>query len=173
MSEPDASSLCRECGLCCNGVIFADVQLRPEDHAARLRTLGLAFVQKSKPGTQKFSQPCAAFGGCQCNIYPERPRYCREFECLLLKSVRSGEVKISDARKVIRSALQQAQNVKGLLRRLGDVDETLALSKRFQRLRRRLERGPHDKDTAHIFGELTLAVHELNMILSERFYSEG
>jgi hypothetical protein len=170
MNPSDANSLCQECGLCCNGVIFADVQLRPADGAARLRALGLAFTKKSKAGSDKFSQPCTAFGGCKCNIYSERPTYCREFECLLLKNVKAGGAKIGEARRVIRSALQQAENVKTLLRQLGDNDETLALSKRFQRVRRKVERGPYDRDAAHIFGELTLTVHELNILLSEKFY---
>lgn len=172
MNPIDANSLCRECGLCCNGVIFADVQLRPADNAARLRALGLAFAQKSKVGIEKFKQRCAAFGGCKCNIYSERPTYCREFECLLLKSVKAGEVKIDEARRVIRSALRQAETVKKLLRLLGDTDESIALSKRVQRMTRKVERGPRDKDAAHIFGELTLAVHKLNMALSKRFYRD-
>ena len=172
MNPRDANSLCLECGLCCNGVIFADVQLRSGDDAARLRALGLAFAQKSKAGVEKFKQSCAAFGGCKCNIYSERPRYCREFECLLLKSVKAGDVKIDEARRVIRSALKQAETVKKLLRQLGDTDETLALNKRFQRVQRKVERGACDQDTAHIFGELTLAVHKLSMLLSERFYRD-
>jgi len=170
MNPSDANSLCLECGLCCNGVIFADVQLRPKDNAARLRALGLAFVQKSRAGVEKFKQPCTAFGGCQCNIYSERPTYCREFECLLLKSVKAGEVKIEEARRAIRSALRQVETVKGLLRKLGETDESLALSKRFQHLHREVERQPCDKETARAFGELTLAFHELNILLSERFY---
>jgi len=172
MNVDDTNSLCLECGLCCNGVIFGDVQLRPQDNAARLRALGLAFGQKSRAGVEKFKQPCTAFGGCKCNIYSERPTYCRQFECLLLQSVKAGEVKISEARKVIRSALQRAGRVKTLLRKLGDSDESLALRKRFQRMRRTMERQPLSKEAAHAFSELTLAVHELNMILSERFYSE-
>ena len=172
MNPSDTNSLCLECGLCCNGVIFADVQLRRGDNAARLRALGLAFVKNSKGGIVKFRQPCAAFGGCKCNIYSERPKYCREFECLLLKGVKAGEVKIDEARRVIRSALRQAETVKRLLRRLGDEDETLALSKRVRRIQRAMESRAQEKETAHAFGELTLAAHKLNMLLSERFYSE-
>lgn len=172
MNPGDANSLCLECGLCCNGVIFADVQLRPGDNAARLRALGLAFAPKSNAGVEKFRQPCAAFGGCKCNIYSERPKYCREFECLLLKNVQAGEVKFNEARRLIRSALKQADTVKKLLRVLGDTDESLALIKRFQRIQRKVEREPYDKNAAHTFSELTIAVHGLNMLLSERFYSE-
>jgi hypothetical protein len=170
MNPYDSNSLCLECGLCCNGVIFADVQLRPQDNPARLRVLGLAFVQKSKTGAEKFKQPCAAFAGCECKIYSNRPTYCREFECLLLKSVKAGQTKPAEAVRTIRSALQRVRKVKSLLQQLGDADDTVALSKRFRRLQRKLESGALDKETADIFGELTLAVHDLNVLLSEKFY---
>ena len=63
MNPCDSNSLCLECGLCCNGVIFADVQLEPEDDARRLRSLGLKFAanRKSQIVNHKFAQPCAAF----------------------------------------------------------------------------------------------------------------
>jgi hypothetical protein len=153
-------------------VIFADVQLQPGDNAAKLRSLGLAFVspQKSKTRPQKFNQPCAAFGGCRCNIYSERPKYCRQFECLLLKSVKAGRTETAAALRIIRTALQRVKKVKHLLHELGDDDETVALSKRFRRMKRRLESGPLDDEAAEKFGDLTLAVHDLNMLLAEAFY---
>lgn len=172
MNAPDANSLCLECGLCCNGVIFADVQLQAEDDADELRALGLAFLpnQKSKIGIQKFRQPCNAFEGCRCRIYAQRPRYCREFECLLLRSVKAGDTDFAKAQRVIRSALQRVKKVKRLLRELGDTDETVALAKRFRRVKRQLESGSLDNAAAEIFGELTLAFHDLNVLLSEAFY---
>jgi Fe-S-cluster containining protein len=172
MNLPDSNSLCLECGLCCNGVIFADVQLQPDDDAARLRELGLAFVrnQKSKVGNEKFKQPCTAFEGCRCKIYGEHPRYCREFECLLLKSVKAGDTETAEAVRIIRSALQRVKKVKRLLRELGDADESVALSKRFRRMKRQLENGPLDDEASEKFGGLTLAVHDLNMLLAEAFY---
>lgn len=172
MNTPDANSLCLECGLCCNGVIFADVQLQAEDNAEELRALGLKFLpnRKSQNAELKFQQPCTAFEGCRCQIYAQRPRYCREFECLLLKNVKAGETDITEARRVIRSALQRLRTVKRLLVELGDTDETVALAKRFRRTKRRLENGPSDDAAAQIFGELTLAVHDLNVLLSEAFY---
>jgi Fe-S-cluster containining protein len=170
MNKPDDNSLCRECGLCCNGVIFADVQLRRGDNIARLRALGLAFAQKSKAGTEKFRQPCTAFAGCECKIYSERPTYCRQFECLLLKSVKAGETNSDDAVRVIRSALRRVKKVKRLLQQLGDTDDSVALSKRFRRIQRKLESAPLNREAAQTFGELTLAVHDLNMLLAEKFY---
>jgi len=35
------SQLCPNCGLCCNGVLFADVELRAGDDAGRLAELEL------------------------------------------------------------------------------------------------------------------------------------
>src|SRR6266581_3782971 len=89
----DTGQLCLSCGLCCNGVIFADVKLQPSDDASRLRALGLRIsTPHSKFRTPTFDQPCAALGGCRCRIYAERPRYCREFECVLFKSVKAGRL---------------------------------------------------------------------------------
>lgn len=170
MCSTDSNSICLECGLCCNGVIFADVQLQRGDDAARLRELGLAFIQKSKLKNQKFAQPCTAFEGCRCRIYGEHPRYCREFECLLLKRVKAGETTPAAASRTIRSALRRVKKVRRLLSALGDTDESIALSKRFHRVKRRLENGPIDGNSAEKFGELSLAVHDLNMLLSEAFY---
>jgi hypothetical protein len=86
--------------------------------------------------------------------------------------VKAGTVRTTEAQRVIRSALKQSETVKSLLRQLGDTDETLSLSKRFRRTRLKIECGTFDKNTAHTFGELTLAVHELNMLLSDKFYRD-
>ena len=165
MRSADANSLCLECGLCCNGVIFADGQLQSRDDAARLRLLGLALLKN-----EKFRQPCAAFDGCRCRIYSERPNYCREFECLLLKSVRDGRTRPGAAVRIVRTARRRVQKVKTLLRELGDDDEGVALNKRFRRMQRRLEKTALDERTAEVFSRLTLAVHDLNLLLAEAFY---
>ena len=40
------NQLCPACGLCCNGVLFADVELQPGDNAGRLIDLGMALKKK-------------------------------------------------------------------------------------------------------------------------------
>lgn len=172
MKSGDSGSLCLECGLCCNGVIFADGQLQPEDDASHLRSLGLKFApnRQSTIGNRKFLQPCACFDGRNCNIYPDRPKYCREFECLLLKSLKAGHTDTAAALRVIRNARQRVEKVKRLLRDLGNTEEDLALSKRFRKVKRRLESSALDEDAAEKFGDLTLAVHDLNLLLGEAFY---
>jgi Fe-S-cluster containining protein len=185
MISEEFHDLCLECGLCCNGVLFADVQLQPGDDAKRLELLGLSLLgrngragkagaadSRAKTGKLKFAQPCAAFGGdCRCRIYPDRPKYCREFECLLLKSVIAGETKPAAARGIVRTARRRVEKVERLLRELGDADKHLPLTARFRRVQKRLEQEIPDQQTAAVFGQLTLAVHDLTVLLSDRFYS--
>ncbi|HXP61669.1 MAG TPA: YkgJ family cysteine cluster protein [Dongiaceae bacterium] len=166
-----AEDLCLACGLCCNGVIFADVRLQPGDDAARLRALGLrVFASRAATGAPGFKQPCAALAGCSCRVYAERPGYCREFECLLLQRVKAGRLERRAALAIIGVARERVERVRRLLRELGDGDETLALSARFRRTAARLEKVGLDEVKADLFGELTLAVHDLNLAVKEAFY---
>ena len=88
-SSTDAvSQLCPNCGLCCNGVLFADVELRKGDDAGRLAELGLSLGMKGSK--LAFAQPCTCFDGKFCKIYADRPKRCRTFECGLLKRVQAG-----------------------------------------------------------------------------------
>ena len=89
-----------------------------------------------------------------------------------LKSVRDGTIDPGSALRTIERAQQRAEGVRILLRRLGDTNEGVALSVRFNRLKRRLERDCRDEGTAADFAQLTLAVHELNLLLSTKFYPE-
>ena len=166
------NDLCLECGLCCNGVIFARGQLQPEDDVVRLQSLGLKLLptRNSKLETRKFHQPCAAFDGCRCNIYADRPKYCGAFECLLLKSVKAGEMETAAALRIIQTARRRVARVKKILGELGDADEGVALSLRFRRMQRRFETGVATEENTDLYGDLTLAVHDLNMLLSGAFY---
>jgi hypothetical protein len=164
-TSKSTENLCLSCGLCCNGVIFADVQLQRGDNAARLRELGVL-----KTNAKKFPQPCVMHDGCRCGIYADRPKYCQQFECLLLKNAQEGRVTDTEALRVIKNARQQAARVQELLEQLGDKESSLALSKRFQAMRQKMERGRADSEQVENFGLLTVAVHELNVTLSEHFY---
>jgi hypothetical protein len=165
--------LCLSCGLCCNGVIFADVRLRSGEDAARLRRLGLPLPKPaaaSKGAVLKFNQPCAALEGCACRIYADRPSHCRHFECLLLKSAKAGRVQPLAALKIIFEAKEHAGKVRQLLKALGDTDERTPLSARFRQTTAKLQKEEPDQETAELYGQLTLAVHDLNCLLSEAFY---
>jgi hypothetical protein len=159
--------LCPHCALCCNGVLFKDVELQPADPAAKLKSLGLPV---SGARVAKFPQPCAALDGCVCRVYADRPVRCRQFDCALLQALAAGDTDVAAARRVIRRTRECAERVRRLLRAAGDSDEHRSLSLRFRRTQRRLESRHLDDDTAEIFGQLTLAVHDLNLLLRRHFY---
>jgi len=121
--------LCPTCGLCCNGVLFADVELQKGDDLQRLAELGLSLVKKGRK--QVFAQPCACFDGRLCRIYAKRPKRCGTFECGLLKRVQAGELDASTALKTIARAKHQVERVCRLLRRTAPDDGRLALSQRY------------------------------------------
>jgi hypothetical protein len=163
--------LCSVCGLCCNGALFANVGLRPDDQESQLRALGLPVrTPASKLRPAHLNQPCAAFDGCHCRIYADRPQYCREFECALLKNVKAGRTQTGAALRIIRTAQERVENVHRLLGELGDQDEQLPLSTRFRQTGKRLAQHGLGAETAGTYAELTLAVHDLNLLLGEAFY---
>ena len=165
------AELCPACGLCCNGVIFANVGLRRGDDAARLRSLGQPVcTPHSALRPPHLAQPCAAFDGCRCRVYADRPQYCLQFECVLLQSVKAGRTAAVAALRIIRTARERADQVRRLLHALGDTDEQLPLSARFRRTGKRLQEHELDEETADTYGQLTLAVHDLNLLLGDAFY---
>ena len=172
-SNPEIAAgeeLCLACGLCCNGAIFADVQLQAGDDAEQLAKLGLVVKCAGSNQNPKFVQPCVAHDGCRCRIYDERPGYCRQFDCALLKSFRCGSLAKQDALEIISTARERGALVKELLRELGDTEVSLSLGVRFRRTAKRLERRKPDEAASDLFSRLTLVVHDLNRLVAEEFY---
>lgn len=78
------------------------------------------------------------------------------------------------ALRVIRTAKQRVDRVRKLMALLGDDNEEIALAARFRKLSQRMEKErPVDEQAAEMFGELTLAMHDLNVLLSDAFYPGG
>ena len=91
--------LCTRCGLCCDGSLFADVELAGRE-ATPMEILGLDVEADDADG-MVMSQPCLALKGKRCSIYEHRPKCCRTFECRLLQNVRRGGESIQGARERI------------------------------------------------------------------------
>jgi uncharacterized protein len=161
------SQLCPNCGLCCNGVLFADVELRKEDDVRRLADLGLGLEKKGRK--RAFAQPCACFQGALCRIYSERPAHCRAFECRLLKGVQTGELKAKKALTTIAEARRRVTKVRRLLQRLGQNDEQLALIKRYAHAMREPVDLSHPADAVESQGQLMLTVEALMQMLQRDF----
>lgn len=159
--------LCPKCALCCNGVLFADVRLQAGDDAARLIALG---VPLKRVATQpRFSQPCACLNGKLCGIYGERPVRCRTFECRLLQRATAGEITEGAALSSIRKAQRCAQQVRNILQELGDNDEQVPLSRRYQRMMRQAIDLSADEHQIELRGQLMIAGVDLVSELERNF----
>ena len=161
------SQLCPNCGLCCNGVLFADVELQKGDNAGRLIDLGMSV--KKKGMKRAFAQPCHCFDGKLCKIYADRPKRCQTFECGLLKRVQAGDLEGKLALKQIASTQKLVEKVRQLLRRLGDKDESLALTVRYTRTMSAPIDLSAGEENAGLRGELMLAVNDLMHVLQREF----
>ena len=126
-----ASRLCAACGLCCNGVLFREVHLQPEDSISAIAALGLRL--RSRHGKRYFQQPCSAFRGSCCSVYDERPVRCREFECRQLQKVAEGEINEQAALETIRQALQEVEQVEALVEKCGAKNLKRSLKQRFEK----------------------------------------
>ena len=127
MTPSLTETLCTQCGLCCDGSLFADVELAGRKEAVRLEAMGIEIEEDESSGAQLL-QPCTALRGRRCTIYEHRPQCCRTFECRLLQEVRRGAVGVEQAKEQIAEALKRIGRVKELLAQLGQHDGRLPLA---------------------------------------------
>ncbi len=127
MSPKLTDTLCTRCGLCCDGTLFAEVELAGRGEATQLEAMGLDI---DSDGTESLPLPCAALRGTRCSVYAHRPGTCRTFECALLKDVRAGEVTVAHAGELISEARERLAHVRALLAELGQRASRLPLRER-------------------------------------------
>jgi Fe-S-cluster containining protein len=169
--EPSLTdTLCVGCGLCCDGTLFADVELAGRAEIIRLEVLGLE-VEDDGSTRALLPQPCAALRGRRCRIYPHRPKCCRTFECQLLQEVRSGVVEVERAKERIAVTLEGVARVRELLRRLGQRDEALPLAERCaEALARDADPSPRRK---RMRAELETVMAEVTQRIRKTFLGRG
>lgn len=101
--EEDAlTTLCRSCGLCCDGSLFTHVDLEPEERE-RLARMGIP-LHTFQSGTVVLKQRCAALEGRDCRIYKARPASCAAYQCVLAQALVDGETTLDEAQKTVRKA---------------------------------------------------------------------
>src|SRR5664279_4418684 len=120
-------TLCTQCGLCCDGSLFADVELANGDEASALEVMGLEIEDADEDDGGLLVQPCGALQGKRCSIYPHRPDCCRTFKCGLLQEAERGMVEVERAKEKIAEALKRIGRVKELVVQLGTGNERLPL----------------------------------------------
>jgi len=164
-----AQRLCLQCGLCCNGVMFGDVWVTPDDRPDRLLSKGIPLQRADD--AFRFDQPCAALKCDACEIYAERPAYCAQFECSLLQETLKGRRTEEEAARIIARTRQLAGRVRELLAERGENDETVSLSRRYQRFMDRHEKEADTLEFRRKHGGLMVAVMSLNQALRLSFYT--
>ncbi len=161
------AKLCPACGLCCNGVLFGDVELQRGDDAKRLGELGVEFFRKGRKTA--FAQPCACLVNGLCRIYADRPQRCATFDCGLLKRVQAEKATPAAALKKIAEAKRRADEVLKLVRQLGNTDESLPLNQRYAAVIAEPIDMSADEADIERRGELMMAVARLVETLERDF----
>lgn len=170
LSSTTAESLCAQCGLCCNGVLFHTVRILGNDSIGELTALGLRVWKKK--GERILLQPCPAHTDCSCRIYDHRPTRCRLFECRQLQRLNAGEITEPAAREKIRATKTLVAEIESLFTTLGEKHPERPLSKRHEHI----ESEPLDPTTDPAIVEkrtrLNQAMAELTELLNADFRVE-
>jgi len=166
MSDADSivSRLCAACGLCCNGVLFHTVHLKPGDSPKALSALGLKL--KKKQGQQYLLQPCPAHRDGSCSIYDHRPTRCRLFECRLCEQIRAGDTIESEAMDQILEAKAQVARLNQRLEQLGNTRTSQPL---FKRCDSALAEPPDSPESRARHQTVQQARKDLDSLLEHRF----
>jgi Fe-S-cluster containining protein len=171
MTTPDISAapsrLCTACGMCCDGVMFHTVHLKPGDSPKGLAALGLKL--KRKRGQNYILQPCPAYRESQCSIYAVRPERCRLFECGQLRRVAAGEITEAMALQKIDGARRLVTELNALLLRAGGTNVKRPLSKRCEQAMAVPLDPTSDIATVEIRERLTRTMQELEKMLDQDF----
>lgn len=161
------AKLCPQCGLCCNGVIFGDVELQRGDDKKALAAAGVEFFRKGRKTA--FDQPCACLQQGLCTIYENRPQRCAAFDCGLLKRVQRGKITTNVALRKISEARKRAEAVTKLVRQLGNKDESVPLNQRYAAVIAEPIDMSADESEIERRGELMMAVSRLVEALDRDF----
>ncbi len=160
--------LCLSCGLCCDGTLFADVKLTSADAARLAQPPG--SVVRGRKYSLRLPQPCFGWIHGKCNIYDSRPDHCRRFDCDLLSRVETRDISSDCALQIIQQCRSKADQVRDLLRALGNASERTPLTQRFRQVTRTLENKKPDRRTRATYGDLSVAMHELHCLLADNIY---
>ncbi len=164
--------LCTRCGLCCDGSLFADVELAGVAEAAGLEAMGLEIEEDDTNGGL-LVQPCGALRGKRCGIYAHRPECCRTFECRLLQDARRGTVSVKQATEQIAETLQHVGRVRKLAAELGQRDARLPLKERYADALALADEAGANPSQAQKRAELEAEMGAVERSITERFLRDS
>jgi len=103
----DPETLCKECGLCCEGVFHTFAYLYNDEDISIAKKANIPIEFNTDAKSNVFTLGCPAFNGL-CSIYPERPSVCSKHKCNLLKSVINHDI-------ILNNALKKVSEIKNIL----------------------------------------------------------
>lgn len=156
--------LCTKCGLCCDGSLLDDVELKNEQEAFGLELMGLKIDRDDVPA---LPLPCTALKGKRCSIYKNRPNTCRRFECKLLQRANRGEVSVAEAKITITKTLKQSAIVKTLCTEIEGKEGDRSLREVYHST---LENHDAKKDPQHVlYAKLTKEMDIMDVLVKKHF----
>lgn len=110
MTDSPANLLCKACGLCCSGHLFAWVRLDANE-LDKVEKLGLNVI-RDDPRQRGFLQPCAVWDGT-CTVYtsPDYPRSCARYKCKQFKELIDEKTSLPDAVAKVQQAHEMIRDV--------------------------------------------------------------
>lgn len=111
----ESQTLCKSCGLCCSGHLFAWVRLNANE-LDKSEALGLNVI-RNDPRQRGFTQPCPVWQGGICTVYtaPDYPSSCRKYKCQLLREMEDDNISLSNAMTVVEETLAMIREIEPLL----------------------------------------------------------
>lgn len=114
INESPATILCKSCGLCCSGHLFAWVRLNANE-LDRSEALGLTVI-RSDPRQRGFTQPCPLWNGiCTVYTFPDYPRSCGTYKCTTLRRLLDEDIQLPEAMIVVQDTLQMIHELESFL----------------------------------------------------------
>lgn len=114
MNDSPANILCKSCGLCCSGHLFAWTNLSAAELDSA-QSLGLNVIRYN-PNLRGFTQPCSQWNGT-CSIYtsPNYPRSCKTYKCTTLRRLLDEDISLPDALVIVQETLNLIREIEPLL----------------------------------------------------------
>jgi uncharacterized protein len=112
--DSPANILCKSCGLCCTGHLFAWAHLTAAELFSA-QALGLNVIQDN-PHQRGFTQPCSMWNGV-CTLYtsPKYPRSCKRYQCDVLRRLLDEDLSLPGALSIIQETLTLIREIELLL----------------------------------------------------------
>jgi hypothetical protein len=113
----DGSTLCVQCGLCCDGTLF-EVASLADGEEVPARSLGMKIIEHTGDvgeSAKGFALPCHLLKDRRCSVYEDwRPRVCHRYTCRLLDGYVDGSRSVDECLRVIGIVRDVANELRAL-----------------------------------------------------------